>query len=120
MYNSYSEELRGSDIFEYFGGKDQSQDYFKNLSYTDTESGEDNTETKNEQQSINKESTGEDNQNSEVWTDFIEIVYHVKSTAKKAKVLNHTQICQNYDAEFTSNNLLHKHLIICKESRKQK
>ena len=51
---------------------------------------------------------------------FVEIVYYVKSTAKKAEVLNHTQICQNYDAEFTLNNLLHKHLIICKESRKQK
>ena len=65
-YNSYSEGLRGSDIFRYFEGKDQSQDYFKNLSYTDTESEEDNTEIKNKQQSISKESTGEDNQNSEV------------------------------------------------------
>ena len=51
---------------------------------------------------------------------FIKIMYYIKSTAKKAEVLNHTQICQNCDAEFTSNNLLHKHLIACKESRKQK
>ena len=119
-YNSYSEGLRGSDIFRYFRGEDQSQDFFENLSYTDTESGGDNTETKNEQQSIGEESTGEDDQNSGVWTGFVKIVYHTKPTAKKAEVLNHTQICQNCDAEFTSNNLLHKHLITCKESRKQK
>ena len=100
MYNSYSEGLRGSDIFRYFRGEDQSQDYFKNLSYTDTESEEDNTETENEQQSIDKESTDKDDQNSGVWTGFVKITYHVKPTAKKVKVLNHTQICQNYDAEF--------------------
>ena len=65
-YNSYSEELRGSDIFRYFRGKDQSQDYFKYLSYIKTESEEDNIKIKNEQQSIDKESTDKDNQNSEV------------------------------------------------------
>ena len=66
VYNSYSEELESSDIFRYFRGKDQSQDYFKNLSYTDIESGENNMKTKNEQQSIGEESTGKDDQNSEV------------------------------------------------------
>ena len=66
VYNSYSEELRDSDIFKYFESKDQSQDYFKNLSYTDTESEENNMKTENEQQPIDKESTGEDDQNSGV------------------------------------------------------
>ena len=66
VYNSYSEGLRGSDLVRYFRGEDQSQDYFKNLSYTDTESGGDNMKIKNKQQSIDKESTGEDNQNLEV------------------------------------------------------
>ena len=66
MYTSYSEELRGLDIFIYFRGKDQSQDYFENLSYINTESEENNMKIKNEQQSISKESTGKDNQNSEV------------------------------------------------------
>ena len=120
VYNSYSEGLRDLDIFRYFRDKDQSQDYFKNLSYTDTELEGDNTKTENKQQSIDKESTGKDNQNSEVWIDFIKIAYHIKSTAKKVEVLNHTQICQNCDVKFASNNLLHKHLIICKESRKWK
>ena len=90
------------------------------MSYTDTESEENNTKTENEQQSIGEESTSEDDQNSEVWMSFVKITYHIKSTAKKAEVLNHTQICQNYDVEFTSNNLLHKHLITCKGSRKWK
>ena len=90
------------------------------MSYTDTESEENNTEIKNKQQSIGEESTGKDDQNSGVWISFIKITYHIKSTAKKVEVLNHTQICQNYDAKFTLNNLLHKHLIACKESKKQK
>ena len=119
-YNSYSEGLRGSDIFGYFGGEDQSQDYFENSSYTDTEPGGDNTETENEQQPIGEGSTGEDDQNSGVWTGFVEIAYHAKPTAKKAEVLNRTQICQNCDAEFALNNLLHKHLVACKGSRKRK
>ena len=119
-YKSYSEELRSLDIFRYFRGEDQSQDHFENLSYINTKSEENNIKTKNEQQSIDKESTGKDDHNSGVWTGFIKIMYHTKSTAKKVEVLNHTQICQNCDAEFTLNNLLHKHLIICKGSRKWK
>ena len=90
------------------------------MSYTDTESEENNTEIKNKQQSISEESTDEGDQNLGVWMSFVNIAYHIKSTAKKAEVLNHTQICQNYDAEFALNNLLHKHLITYKESIKWK
>ena len=65
-YNSYSKELRSSDIFRYFRSKDQSQDHFKNSRYTDIKSEENNTENKNKQQSIGEESTDKDNQNLEV------------------------------------------------------